>query len=208
MTSQSSSVKKRKVDSENRAFQEEWTENYFFILNSKANKPQCLICNTCIALIKSSNVKRHYQQNHENYEKEYPTGSTARAEKIEKLKKNFHHQQNKMVKFTTVQQRATRASFHISTIMAKHMLPYSHSDIIKEILIEAVSLMFPDKKDVIEGIKTIALSRNTTTRRVEDIAENLKKQIIKDLMKVDNFSLAIDESTDINDVAQLAVFVR
>ena len=53
--------KKRKVDSENRAFNLEWTDSFLFILPTGSTKPVCLICSETVALIKSANVKRHYE---------------------------------------------------------------------------------------------------------------------------------------------------
>ncbi len=46
----SMSLNKRKVDSENRAYKEEWKDNYVVILPSfvNAKKPVCLICNIAI----------------------------------------------------------------------------------------------------------------------------------------------------------------
>lgn len=57
--------KKRKVDSENRRFLEEWTEQYCFTLPDRPQAvPVCLICNKTVALVKSGNLKRHYETTH------------------------------------------------------------------------------------------------------------------------------------------------
>ena len=53
--------KKQKVDSENRKFKTEWTDKYAFVLPLGSTKPMCLICNETVALVKSGNVKRHYE---------------------------------------------------------------------------------------------------------------------------------------------------
>ena len=56
--------------------------------------------------------------------------------------------------------------------------------------------------------KKISLSRNTTTRRVEDLSRNVES-ILKEKLRTSVFySLALDESTDQTDTAQLAIFVR
>lgn len=52
------------------------------------------------------------------------------------------------------------------------------------------------------------LSRKTTTNRIETIAEHLTEKVVNDLKDCTSFSIALDESTDINDVAQLCIFVR
>ncbi|XP_078139742.1 general transcription factor II-I repeat domain-containing protein 2B-like [Centroberyx gerrardi] len=54
----------------------------------------------------------------------------------------------------------------------------------------------------------VPLSRRTVTRRIEDIAHNLELQLQRDVASFDFFSLALDESCDVRDTAQLLVFVR
>lgn len=46
------------------------------------------------------------------------------------------------------------------------------------------------------------------TRRIENIAHNLGLLLQRDVGSSDFFSLALDESCDVRDTAQLLVFVR
>ncbi|GFS50245.1 general transcription factor II-I repeat domain-containing protein 2 [Trichonephila clavipes] len=50
---------------------------------------------------------------------------------------------------------------------------------------------------------SVSLSRNTVASRVEEIAENLRDQHHSTFQA---YSIAIDESTDIRNIAQLAIF--
>ena len=54
----------------------------------------------------------------------------------------------------------------------------------------------------------ISLSRNTVSRRINEMADNLSEQLYEVFATVLCFSIAIDESIDIQDVAQVAVFFR
>lgn len=45
-------------------------------------------------------------------------------------------------------------------------------------------------------------------RRIADLGEDVLRQLMERCSKFIEFSLALDESTDITDVAQLAIFVR
>ena len=54
----------------------------------------------------------------------------------------------------------------------------------------------------------IPLSRHTVTRRVEDIAMELKSNLMKELQSCLYMSLAVDESVDIGSIPQLLCYVR
>ena len=54
----------------------------------------------------------------------------------------------------------------------------------------------------------VSLSRRTVVHRIEAIGEDLKSLLKRCIPTFQLFSLALDESTDINDTAQLLIFVR
>ena len=54
----------------------------------------------------------------------------------------------------------------------------------------------------------VSLSARTITRRIEDLSEDVKTRQQDCLKNLQYFSIAIDESTDTTDTAQLAAFVR
>jgi len=71
-------------------------------------------------------------------------------------------------------------------------------------MVESAALLCPEKKETFENIP---LSRRTVTRRVEDIAENLEFQLQSEVGSFEFFSLALDESCDVRDTAQLLIFL-
>ncbi|XP_067123999.1 nose resistant to fluoxetine protein 6-like [Centruroides vittatus] len=56
--------------------------------------------------------------------------------------------------------------------------------------------------------KSVSLSRNTVASRVDEIADNLRNRHNSAISTFQAYSIAIDESTDIRNIAQLAVFIR
>lgn len=48
---------KRKVDSEHRAFQNQWEAKY--MITDIAGRPMCLICRANVAVINEYNLRRH-----------------------------------------------------------------------------------------------------------------------------------------------------
>lgn len=63
----------------------------------------------------------------------------------------------------------------------------------------------PDKKDV---LNVVSLSATTMTRRIEDLGDNVYDQLNKKASKCEFFALAMDESNDVQDTAQLLIFIR
>lgn len=201
--------KKRKVDSENRSFLPEWTDQYLFILPNKTGAlPVCLICQQTVAIIKSSNVKRHFETKHKSFDTNYPINSSLRKSKIERLRSNYSVSTQILNRTMTLQEKCTEASLRVSWTLAKHMKPFTDADIVKECMIEAASVLFDNKQDVVDTIKRTPLSTNTNTRNTEVLAEESYKSLKEDLLATQWFALALDESCDITDKAQLIVFVR
>ncbi|XP_050516134.1 general transcription factor II-I repeat domain-containing protein 2-like [Diabrotica virgifera virgifera] len=52
------------------------------------------------------------------------------------------------------------------------------------------------------------MSANTVARRVQNIAENISSQLFDKNGHVEWFSLALDESTDVSDTAQVLIYIR
>ena len=84
--------------------------------------------------------------------------------------------------------------------------PYSDGELVKRCLINVVKCIHSGKE---ADYSSIALSRVTTQRRQGDIAQLLKLSLQAKINKKESLlSLAVDESTDINDSAKLLIFVR
>ena len=83
--------KKRKVESENRAFNQELTD--WFCASSGKNEHVWvwvyLICSETVALIQWVNVKRHYETKHKVFDQTYPLKSELRSQKISSLEPNM-----------------------------------------------------------------------------------------------------------------------
>lgn len=201
--------KKRKVESENRQFQLEWTDLYCFTTPNRVGAvPVCLICTQTVAIVKSSNIKRHYETKHKSFEEKYPVGSNVRKTKIQSLLSNYITSTQIMNRSMTEQEKCSEASLRISWTLAKHMKPFSDADIVKECMLEAGNALFENKKDVVDTLRHIPLSASSSTRNTQVLGEESFKTLKETLAATDCFALALDESCDITDTAQLIIFVR
>ena len=144
---------KRKFEDENRQFQKEWEDLYFFI-NVK-DKAICLICRKSISSLKSYNLKRDYEQKHDEINK--PSVGERKA-KLQLLKAGLNAQQNLFQRPTGEATAVVNASMRISHIIAKKIKPFTDGEYIKECLLAAAEKIAPKKvKDFIQ----ISLSRQT-----------------------------------------------
>lgn len=88
---------------------------------------------------------------------------------------------------------------------------FSDSEMVKDCFLASAEILltdFDNKDAFITQIKVLQLSDSTITRRMEDIGKDLCDQLSAGLRAVPCFSIAVDESTEITDVAQLCVVVR
>ncbi|XP_055388131.1 general transcription factor II-I repeat domain-containing protein 2-like [Condylostylus longicornis] len=172
---------KRKVVDENRKFQSE-LEGLYFVIQIK-DKIICLICRDSISTLKSYNLKRHFEQKHSEIA-ELTVGE--RKAKLKLLKDNLGAQQSFLRKQHVQSNAIVSASIKISYIIAKKMKPFADGDYIKECLVAAVEEICPESP---------AFYSNQSS------PSNFSKNFVY-------FSLALDETTNIKDTAQLAIFIR
>uniref|UniRef100_A0A9J8DFF8 SPIN-DOC-like zinc-finger domain-containing protein n=1 Tax=Cyprinus carpio carpio TaxID=630221 RepID=A0A9J8DFF8_CYPCA len=202
--------KKRKVDSENRAFNQEWTDSYMFILPTGSSKPVCLICSETVAIIKSGNVKRHYETKHKSFDQTYPLKSALRAQKINDLKAQYDRSSRILTHSFTAQQRANECSLKVAWILGKHKKPFTDGGVVKECMSAVAETLFEGKQkdDVCVKIKQIPMSASSATKKTEILTDDVLAQLDEAIHKAPCIGLAVDESTDVSDNAQLLVFVR
>ena len=124
--------KKRKVDSEHRAFNKDWMPKYFF--TEIDNKGVCLLCNQSVAVLKEYNISCHYATKHGNCgnnvsEAEWQTRATE-------LDRKLARQQSVLAKSTLAQKSSTHASFKVAYHIAKHKKTFSDGEFIKKCMLD------------------------------------------------------------------------
>ncbi|CAN7950646.1 unnamed protein product [Ixodes hexagonus] len=186
---------KRKVEDEKRCFQERWELPYFF--TESRGKVLCLICNQTVAVPKDYNVRRHFMSCH--HEKYGAFTGKIREHTVPQLKAALGKQQDLFKKVAKASDETVRASFVISELIAKSSKPFTEG------LFEVADATCPSMKKAFEKI---SLSPNTVAERINEISENIEKGLINRCHEFEAFSIAVDESTDITDNAQCAIFVR
>ncbi|XP_069486327.1 general transcription factor II-I repeat domain-containing protein 2-like [Ambystoma mexicanum] len=193
--------RKRKIDSECRIFKEQWTYDYFSIQYKE--RAVCLICQNIVSVFKEYNLRRHYETQHKD--KYDCLVGEVRKDKILKLKNTLTAQQNTFVKQKQLNISSLRASFQVAKLIARTGRPFVEGEFVKECLLSVAKEMCPEKADL---FSTVSLSGPTLTRRIEEMGDNLYQHLQNLTKKLSYFSLALDESNDVRDSAQLLIFIR
>lgn len=126
---------------------------------------------------------------------------------MEKFKRNFKNERvsNLFEKQNRGKEEIIRASYEVANLISRENKSFSDGDFVKKCILASVKEIIPEKISLFENI---SLSRNTITRRVEDIGGDLMSQLQIKSKTFKFFSLALDESTDLTDTAQLLIFIR
>ncbi|XP_035500193.1 general transcription factor II-I repeat domain-containing protein 2-like [Scophthalmus maximus] len=191
---------KRKVDSENRAFQNRWEAEYMF--TDIAGKPVCLVCGANVAVIKEFNIRRHYETKHQELQN---LNAEEKIQRVKELKKNLRFQQTFFTRAKSQSEAAVKASFIVAQEIAKSARPFTEGEFLKSCMMKVCDVLCPENKQMFANV---SLSRNTVADRICEMATDLKTQLSERSKDFTAFSLAVDESTDMTDTAQLAIFIR
>lgn len=158
--------KKRKVDSENRKFLTEWTEQYCFTLPDRPRVvPVCLICNKTVAIVKSANLKRHYETTHQQFHTNFPIGTEARKKQLQSYLTSYKKSTALLVRSMSEQEKSAEAALRVCWTLNKHQKPFSDSEIVKECMMEVATALFEEKKDVVAAIKSIVIKKQYKKNR-------------------------------------------
>ncbi|XP_065654957.1 general transcription factor II-I repeat domain-containing protein 2-like [Hydra vulgaris] len=160
------------------------------------------ICRQKVSVPKEFNIKRHYKTHQEKFE---IYQKDIWIDKLNELKAELKNQQNIFHFVNKSNELVVKASYNLAHLIAFHSRPFTDGEFIKNCLIKTASVLCPEK---INDFNNISLSRNTVADRINDIATDLRSQLTKICKDVKAFSIAVDESTDVKDVAQLSVFIR
>lgn len=190
-------------------FHPEWEQQYLFTLVK--DKCVCLLCRQTQALSKKGNLERHYNTNHQKFDESYPPKSSLRAKKVAELAKELRAQQQLFTRPVDHNKAATEASFRVSHLLAQHKKPFTDGELVKQAMTVTADTLFAgfkNKDEIAAAVSRVPLGPPTVTRRIEELSSDVDRQVLEDLKRCEYFSLQFDESVDIVNTAQLAIFVR
>lgn len=156
-----------------------------------------------MAVPKEYNVRRHFMSTHR--EKYDALTGKVREDTVSQLKASLEKQQGLFQKAVKTSDETVRASFIVSELIAKSSKPFTEGLFVKKCFLEVADAVCPSMKKTFEKI---SLSANTVAERINELSESVEKELFTRCHDFDAFSIAVDESTDVTDNAQCAIFVR
>jgi hypothetical protein len=122
--------------------------------------------------------------------------------KLERLQNDAEIPQNSIEP-----QKLNQASYTVAKNIAKFGIPYQAAEkFFKETLMETTNILYG--KEASEICSKIPLSHAVIKRKIDKISSILENELIQNLKNTANFSLQLDESTDVSKNSVLVVFVR
>uniref|UniRef100_A0A4W3JBW2 HAT C-terminal dimerisation domain-containing protein n=1 Tax=Callorhinchus milii TaxID=7868 RepID=A0A4W3JBW2_CALMI len=178
-------------------FQCQWETEYLFVENNE--KPLCLVCLRVISLLREFNISRHYNSQHRKKYAGY-TGD-SRIALVKDLKSRF---QKKRYIFSKIP--SLTASYEVSLQLAKCTMPFRDGEVVK-CCAARMARAFGDDETA-KTFKSVSLSHQTVARRISDLNDYVNAKLRAIVERCSYFSLALDDSADINGISQLLIFIR
>ena len=100
-----------------------------------------------------------------------------------------------------------KAYYAVSLQIAKAKKPHTIGEsLIKPCILDCANLVLGVKAP--EQLKQISLSNDTVKSRIVEMSSNIKDKVIMKAKRSPFFAIQLDESTDVQNLSQLLVFIR
>ncbi|XP_060774418.1 SCAN domain-containing protein 3-like [Neoarius graeffei] len=150
--------------------------------------------------MKPAKLKRHLLTKHPEY--------------INKPKEFFHRkgeeyfsQRTRLTKLATTSERAQKASYLVAQRIAKHKKAHTIAEeLILPSAVDMCEVMI--RTEAANKLKRVPLSNDTVRQRIDDLSDDILSQLLGRLRCSGQYSIQLDESTDIASAAQLIALVR
>lgn len=174
--------------------------------DDELQRPLCILCKATLAneSMRPAKLRRHLEAKH----KEHVDKPVEFF--ISKQQEMFSGQKKPTCKPATAgreNEKAVLASYDVSLLIANSGIPHT---IAEELILPAAKAI----ANRMHGAKaandynTISLSNTTVKRRIENMSENVKGELVNRVLASQYYSLLLYESTDVCDKVYLLLFIR
>ncbi|XP_073501335.1 protein FAM200C-like [Phyllobates terribilis] len=196
------------MSSKKRKWSDEYVQHGFTCITERdgSQRPICMICNAKLSnsSLAPAKLKEHFLKLHGDGE--YRNTTLAEF----KVKKDRFDERATLpaLGFVPVNKPILTASYEVAYLIAKQGKPHTIGEtLIKPAALKMANLILGTAA---EGkLSQIPLSNDTISDRIERMSKDILAQVVTDLISSPaKFSLQLDETRDVSNLSQLAVFVR
>lgn len=192
-----SSTKKRKYNDDYLKY------GFVCLTKNDGDHPQCVICYEVLSndALRPSRLERHLLTKHSDLKDKPKEFFASKSGNLKRMKLDSTGS------FAESNQKLLEASYELSYLIAKGKKSHIIGEtLVKPCMLKAAEIVLgPESK---QKLQQISLSDNTVKRRIDDMAEDIKKQVVDAVKQSPFFAIQLDESTDVAQCSQLLVFVR
>ncbi|XP_003378730.1 putative zinc finger protein [Trichinella spiralis] len=114
---------------------------------------------------------------------------------------------DKKGKYNQETAKAVKVSYEIAMLIAMNKKPHAIGEnLVKPCIVNAVKILLGD--DMAKQFKNISFSDSTVKRRIDELADDIKQQVLEKVKCSPFLAISCDESTDQANCAQLIVYAR
>ncbi|KAF2349537.1 protein of unknown function DUF4371 [Trinorchestia longiramus] len=187
-----------------RKYSDEYIKYGFTVIERNGfHLSQCVICHTVLSndALRPGRLERHLSTNHKALKEMTKEFFTAKLHELNRMKLDsssvFHQETWKLVE----------ASYELSLLIVKAKKPHSVGDtLVKPCLLSAANTVVGEESQ--RKLSKISLSDNTVKRRVDELSEDIKEQVLDKIKASRCFAIQCNESTDVAHLCQLLVYSR
>ncbi|XP_073456451.1 protein FAM200C-like [Aquarana catesbeiana] len=195
------------MSSKKRKWSDEYVQYGFTCITERDGSqcPNCMICNAKLSnsSLAPAKLREHFLKLHGKYK------NTTLAEfKAERAR--FDEKATlPVLGFVPINKPILTASYEVAYLIAKQGKPHTIAETHKTSCVEDGEYHIMLGKAAEVKLSQIPLSNDTISDRIEDMSKDILAQVVADLISSPaKFSLQHDETTDVSNLSQLAVFVR
>src|SRR5215469_15579232 len=171
------------------------------IVNNGVQMPQCVICKKTLAneSMKPSKLKEHLIKVHPELASKDLSYFTIKNQQLKRSR--LDHETGILFQDSKI----VEASYKISLLIAKQKKPHTIGEkLVKPCMLEAARLVLD--QNCVNKLNKISLSDKTVKRRIDNMSQDIKLQVVEKIRQSPFFAIQLDETTDVSQVSQLLVY--
>lgn len=192
-----SSAKKRKYNDDYIKY------GFVAMRKSDIDHPQCVICYEVLSndAMRPSRLERHLSTKHTALKDKPKEFFVSKCSSLKRMRLD------NTGTFAQSSEKVLQASYEISLMIAKAKKSHTIGEsLVKPCMLKAADTVLGQESK--QKLSQIPLSDNTVKRRLDDMAEDIKIQVVEAVKESKFYAIQLDESTDVAQCCELLVFVR